>query len=200
MERKHKGKKQVVVLSGPTACGKNAILTELLKRCNNCSRLVTATTRAPRPGEKDGVDYYFLSKDVFLAALERGDILEHREVKSLGMHYGVYKPDLERRIAAGQVILTQLDIIGARYLKKHFDALTIFINVTSLDSLRGRIHNSDRGLSHDEIEKRIDIAKKEIAEYAPEYDYQVINRDGRLNEAVGEIVAILEKEDFILQA
>ena len=197
---KGKGLKQVVVLSGPTACGKNAILAELLQRCSNCSRLVTATSRAPRPGEKEGVDYYFLSTNEFLSAFERGDVLEHREVKSLGTHYGVYRPDLEKKLQAGSVVVAQMDIIGARYLKQHYDALTIFINVSSLDSLRDRIHNSDRGLSDDEIEKRLEIAKKEISEYAPEYDYQVTNRDSRLNEAVGEIIAILEKEDFILQA
>ena len=197
---KGNGPKQIVVISGPTACGKNAILAELLQRCSNCSRLVTATSRTPRPGEKEGVDYYFLSTDEFLSAFERGDILEHREVKSLGTHYGVYRPDLEKRLQAGDVVISQMDIIGARYLKEHYGALTIFINVSSLDSLRDRIHNSDRGLSDDEIEKRIEIAKKEIAEYAPEYDYQVTNRDGRLNEAVGEIIALLEKEDFILQA
>lgn len=200
MERKHKGKKLVVVLSGPTACGKNAILSELLQRCSNCSRLVTATTRAPRPGEKNGVDYYFLTTDAFLTALSTGDILEHREVKSLGTHYGIYRPDLEKHLSDNSVIIATPDIIGARYLKQHYDALTIFINVSSLDSLRTRIHNSDRGLSGDEIEKRIEIAKKEISEYAPEYDYQIVNRDGRLNEAVGEIMHILEKEDFILQA
>jgi guanylate kinase len=197
---KGNGPKQIVVISGPTACGKNAISAALLERCSNCSRLVTATTRAPRPGEKDGVDYYFLSKDAFISALAKGDILEHREVKSLGTHYGVYGPDLEKRLDDGGVIVTTPDIIAARYLKEHYGALTIFINVSSLDSLRERIHKSDRGLSDDEIEKRIEIAKKEIAEYAPEYDYRVINRDGRLNEAVGEIIALLEKEDFILQA
>ena len=192
-------KKQIVVLSGPTGSGKNAILTELLRRCSNGVRLVTATSRAPRPGEVDGEDYYFFSDEQFMDALAKGEILEHRDIPSLGTHYGIFKPDLERKLAAGNVVLAQLDIIGARFLKEKYGATTIFINAPSLDSLRERIRVSGRNMSEEELERRIEIARREISEYAPEYDYQVINADGHMEDAVNEIIRILEKEGFTLQ-
>ena len=120
-------KKCVVVIAGPSGSGKNSVIEELIARCAKCSRLVTATTRAPRLGEENGVDYHFLSNEGFNEALTQGDILEHRFVESLGTHYGIYKPDLEGRLAKGEIVLAHLDIVGARYLKSHYNATTIFI-------------------------------------------------------------------------
>ena len=86
--------KKVVVIAGPSGSGKNAIINEILSRYPRCVRLVTATTRKPRPGEKDGIDYHFLTQQKFERDMARGDIPEHRFVQELNTYYGIYLPDL----------------------------------------------------------------------------------------------------------
>lgn len=191
--------KQVVVVAGPSGGGKNSIIDEIVHRCSNCSRLVTATTRLPRPGEVDGVDYHFLSEEAFLAALAAGDIPEHRYVEALGTHYGVYLPDVRARIAAGEVVIAHLDIIGARYLKEHFNATTIFILPDSIEILANRVRARNPDMPGHEVEARMAIARTEIEEHAPWYDYRIINRNGKLADAVDEVVAIMRKEGYTLE-
>lgn len=190
--------KQVVVIAGPSGSGKNAVIDGIIARSPHCERLVTATTRAPREGEVNGVDYHFLSREEFDRALEKGDILEHRYVESLGTHYGVYKPDLDSRLALGGVILAHLDIIGARYLKRNYDATTFFIMPDSFEHLEERVRGRNKEMTEAEIAKRMEIARREIAEHAPEYDYRIVNENGKLDETVAKVVEILKKEGYTL--
>lgn len=192
--------KQVVVIAAPSGGGKNTIINEVVKRCSNCSRLVTATTRAPRQGEINGTDYHFLSEEQFLKDLKEGNILEHRFIENLGTHYGVYKPDLDARIARGETVLCHLDIIGARYLKEHFGATTIFVRPESMDELMRRIQERNPDMRQEERDERMRIAKLEMEQHAPEYDYQVINADGKLDAAVDEVIEILKKEGYTLES
>jgi len=192
--------KQVVVIAAPSGGGKNTIINEILKRCSNCSRLVTATTRAPRPGEVDGVDYHFFTEEKFLKDLEEGNILEHRFIENLGTHYGVYKPDLEARLAKGETILCHLDIIGARYLKENFNATTIFVRPESPEELMRRIQERNPDMTDAERTERMRLATVEMTEHAPEYDYQVINADGKLEAAVEKTIEILRKEGYTLES
>lgn len=191
--------KQVVVIAGPSGGGKNSIIHALIERHSRCSRLVTATTRAPRPGEQDGVDYHFLPEEKFLAELAAGNILEHRFIEKLGTHYGVYKPDLEARLQRGDIALAHLDIVGACYLKEHYGAITIFILPESVDVLEARVRGRNPGMSEEEIRERMRIATIEIEEHALEYDYRVVNAQGKLVEAVDEVESILEKEGYQLE-
>src|SRR3989338_10588935 len=116
------GGKQVVVIAGSSGSGKNAVIDEMLRRYHNCTRLVTATTRMMRPGEQEGVDYYFLSQKQFDEELAAGNIPEHRFVPPLNTYYGTYLPDLEKKIQAGKTVFAQVDIAGARLLKERFNA------------------------------------------------------------------------------
>lgn len=191
--------KQIVVLAGPTGSGKNTILHELLKRFSNYVRLVTATTRVPREGERDGEDYIFLSVEAFKKGLADGSIPEHRFVPALGTYYGIYLPNLEKQLTTGKVVLAQVDIIGARLLKERYDATTIFIEPVSLEDFERRIRVRNPDLSEDEYKARMDIARKEVEEHAPEYDYRVVNADGKLQEAVEQVLSILKKEGYILE-
>ena len=190
--------KQVVVIAGPSGSGKNSVIDALIAQCPRCERLVTATTRAPREGEKNGVDYHFLSKEEFTRALERGDILEHRYVEALDTHYGAYKPDLESRLALGETVLAHLDIIGARYLKEHYNATTIFILPDSFERLEERVRGRNKGMTDEEIEARMRIARVEMDEHAPEYDYQIVNENGKLDQTVAKVLEILRKEEYTL--
>lgn len=192
------GAKQVVVIAGPAGSGKNAVLMGVLSKCSKCVRLVTATTRAPREGERDGIDYHFVTVEKFENALRNGDILEHRFVPSLGTHYGVYKPELDRHLANGEVMIAQIDIVGARYMKANYNATTIFIMPDSFETLEKRIRTRDPGITDEEIKTRMDIARTEVEDHSLEYDYRVINKEGRLDATIDKVMMILTNEGFKL--
>ena len=191
--------RQVVDIAGPSGSGKNAVIDALVARYQKCTRLVTATTRAPRAGETDRVGYYFFSEEEFLRELAVGNVLEHRDVRTLGTHYGVYKPDLEKRLLKGDVILAQLDIVGARCLKKHYDAVTIFLQPKTIEVLKARILARKKGMPEAELKERMKIAEREMKADAKEFDYEVVNEEGKLDETVDEVVAILKKEGYTLE-
>ncbi len=190
--------KQVVVIAGPSGSGKNAIINKLLERYHNCVRLVTATTRMMRPGEEDGVDYHFFSQERFDQELAAGHIPEHRFVPSLHTSYGIYTPELDKLIAAGKIVFAQVDIEGARLLKERYRATTIFILPESLEQFRGRLRARNPEWSAKEFEARMKITEDELRLHAPQYDYRIINADGKLHETVHEVVEILLKEGYSL--
>lgn len=190
--------KQVVVLAGPSGSGKNAIIGRLMKGHINSARLVTATTRLARPGEEDGVDYHFFTQERFDEELAAGNIPEHRFVPALNTYYGIYLPDLEKRIAEGKVVFAQVDIEGARLLKERYNATTIFIMPESLEQFRGRLRVRNPEWSKKEFEARMKITDEEVRVHAPQYDYRVINADGKLDDTVRDVVEILRKEGYNL--
>ena len=192
------GEKKVVVIAGPSGSGKNAIIDEILRRYPSCVRLVTATTRMPRPGEEDGIDYHFLTEQKFERGMARGDIPEHRFIKALNTYYGIYLPDLEEKIKTHSVVFAQVDIIGARLLKERYGASTIFIMPESTEQFEARLRARNPEMSDREFEARMEITQKELQEHAPEYDYRVTNADGELQKAVDEVVEILQREGYTL--
>jgi len=196
--RQQTSDKQVVVIAGPSGSGKNAIIGEILKTHSNCTRLVTATTRAMRPGEVDGIDYHFMSQERFDEELASGHIAEHRFVPALGTYYGTYLPDLEKRVKEGQIVFAQVDIEGAKLLKERYNATTIFIMPESLEQFRGRLRARNPEWSHKEFEARMKITENEVRVHAPQYDYRVVNADGKLQETALEIVDIMRKEGYNL--
>lgn len=190
--------KQVVVIAGPSGSGKNAIISQILKRYANCERLVTATTRQPRPGEVDGIDYHFFTQEQFDIEMGKGHIPEHRYVAALGTYYGIYIPDLERRMKEGHIVFAQVDIEGARLLKERYQATTIFIMPESLEQFRGRLRVRNPEWSQQEFDARMKITEDEIRIHSPQYDYRVINADGALLETVDQVIEIMRKEGYKL--
>ncbi len=190
--------KRVLVFGGPTGTGESTITNEIIKRYPNFTRLVTATSRAPRNKEKDKVDYYFFSKNEFEEKIKRGDILEYTYVKNRDVYYGAYKPDLEKRIAKGFNVIANVDIVGARYYKKNYNATTIFIKPNSLSELKNRLIKRDKNISPEELKNRMKNAKEEIRKEMSYYDYIVTNADGKLRQAVDEVIKILKKENYKL--
>lgn len=190
--------KQVVVIAGPSGSGKNTIIGKIMQAHPNCVRLVTATTRAMRPGEEEGVDYYFMSPERFDEELAAGNIPEHRFVPALNTYYGTYLPDLEKRINEGKVVFAQVDIEGARLLKEKYNATTIFIMPESLEQFRGRLRARNPEWSQKEFEARMKITEEEVRVHAPQYDYRIVNADGKLEETAQEVVDILTKEGYNL--
>lgn len=193
------GDKKVVVIAGPSGSGKNAVIDQLLARFPHCVRAVTATTRDPRPGERDGVDYHFFTQEKFDQEMALGHIPEHRFVPALNTYYGTYLPDIEAKIRSHPIVFAQVDIVGALFLREKFGATIIFIMPESLEQFRGRLRARNPEWTEQEFETRMKITERELKMDAPQYDYRVINADGALGETVNQVVEILRKEGYTLE-
>lgn len=189
--------KQVVVIAGPAGSGKNSIIDEMVNRYSNAVFAINATTRAKRPDERDGVSYNFLTNEVFLREVNEGLIPEHYHRRDTDTYYGLYKPDLDRKMAEGKIVFFQIQIVGAKYLKENYNATTIFVMPPSLDAFEKRIR-ARSPMSDEEWAERVAFTKREVEEESPWYDYRIENKDGQLNEAVDEVIKILKKEGYTL--
>lgn len=187
---------RVVVIAGPAGSGKGTIIAELLRRVPHASMMTTATTRAPRPGEVEGVNKYFMDNARFKEEMAKGNILEHYYREDTDTYYGTYKPDIDMRVARGEMVLCDIQIVGAKYMKEQYGALTIFVEPGSIDELERRVR-ARAPISDIEWEERKKHTQREMTEDAPWYDYRVVNADGKLDEAVNKILGILEKESYL---
>ena len=179
----------LIVISGPSGTGKGTVCNSLLERHAEIAYSISATTRSPRSGEKDGVNYYFLDKPVFEKMIQDGELLEWAEV--YGNYYGTPLRKIQERLSAGQDILLEIDTQGAMNVKKKFpEGVYIYILPPSLPELEKRIRG--RGTDSEEsIQCRLSAAADEIA-VAEKYKYVVIN--DAVPRAVSKIAAILMAE------
>jgi guanylate kinase len=179
----------LVVLSAPSGCGKTSIVERLLKRHQDWTRSVSATTRQPRVDEKDGQDYFFLSKKEFEGRIKEGKMLEHAEI--YGNLYGTPRAFVKEQIDQGRTVIMTIDVQGTKQVEtswgKTHTLLTIFILPPSIKALRERLSGRNTE-TPEEIEKRIEIAQNEI-KAAKLYDHTVINQN--LDQAVLEVEAII---------
>jgi guanylate kinase len=181
----------VFILSGPSGVGKDAIRAQLQAESFPITFCVTATSRAPRPGEIDGVHYRFLQLDDFDRMETSGELLEHALVH--GRHYGVPIQEVRDGLAAGRDVFITVDVQGGETVRRKLSrAITIFLAPPSLDALLPRL--ASRG-TEDEAERavRLATAAKEM-ERMRFYDYVVVNEQGQLLEAVEKIKAIIIAE------
>lgn len=191
-------KKQVLVIAGTTGSGESTVTQEIIKRHPNFIRLVTATTRPKRLNEQEGIDYYFFSKEAFQREMAQGNILEHQNNRDSGVYYGSYKPDLEQKLAANKIVIVNPDIVGARFYKEHYNATTVFIAPESLADIRTRLLAREPNLAPEYLESRLAYAQRELTEESPYYDYKIINRQNKLEEAMAELEKILKKEGYAI--
>lgn len=195
---KKENNKRVLVIAGPTGVGESTITKQLIKRYPIFQKLVAATSRKPRLKEKNGVDYYYFDKEGFENELEKGNILEYTYIKNRDVYYGTYKIDLEQRLAKGFNVIANNDIVGAKYFKKYYNATTIFITPGSINDIKERIIGRDPNISPQELEKRLKNAQTEIDKESYFYDYLVKNEQNKLEEAIENVIKILEKENYTL--
>ena len=187
---------KLVVISGPSGTGKGTVVRELLniyKEKNDKVHLsVSATTRLPRDGEVDGVNYYFLKEEEFLKKLKENDFLEHN-MYSTGKYYGTLKSHVLKFLGEGYDVILEIDINGYKQVIENYDdALGIFIMPPSLEILEKRLR--DRGTETEEnIKKRLETAKEEIKNKQI-YPHIVINEDGKVIEAAKEIYEIIKND------
>ncbi len=179
----------MLVVSGPSGCGKGTICKELLRRNEGINVSVSATTRKPRKGEVEGVNYFFVSENKFKSMIKNEEVLEYAHVH--GSYYGTPKKFVFDKLESGEDILLEIDVQGAMQIKdKYPQAIFIFIIPPSMEELKNRIIK--RGTeSKDDIEIRFKNAFKEL-EYVNEYDYIVINDE--VKEAVSKIECIVQAE------
>lgn len=181
----------VVVLSGPSGAGKDAVLSAMKARSIPISYIVTNTTRPQRPGEVDNVHYHFVSSQEFESLIKRGELLEHAEV--YGRFYGVPKAPVREALAQGKDAIIKVDVQGAMTIKKRLNgAVLIFLMPPSLEELAQRLKGRNTE-SPGDLEIRLDTARSEI-EKLPRFDYVVMSYQDRIEKAVSDIEAIIRAE------
>ncbi len=181
----------VVVLSGPSGAGKDSVLAAALARDDRLARVVTAKTRSPRPGERDGVHHLFLSAGEFDDLLARGGLLEHAEV--YGHRSGVPRDQVEELLGEGRTVVLRTDVQGARTLRARIpQALLVFLTVPGVDDLERRMR-ARGGDDEAAMRRRLAAARAEMAE-AARFDHVIVNREGGLDAAAGELLAVIDRE------
>lgn len=176
-EHQQMDKGKIIVLAAPSGCGKSTIINALVEQGDlNLGFAVSATTRPPRQGEEDGVNYYFMSEEAFRDAIAEGEFVEFEEVYP-GRLYGTLRSEIDRITGEGHNIILDLDVNGALRVKDLYgaEALTVFIEPPSIDELRRRLES--RGTeSPENIDERIDRAEYELSR-AGAFDRRIVNDD-----------------------
>ena len=191
--------KKVIVVAGPSGSGKNTLVSEIKVRFPHTATLTTVTTRPPRTHEVNGEDYYFYSMEDFDREVQKGHIVGTRYVPLFnGVHYGIYLPDLTKKLETATAVFAPVDISGAEWLKARYGALTIFITPESFDQYRVRIHNRSPEMNPKEFDMRMKIAREELSVHAERFDYRVVSADGGLGELTDRVLEIIKKEGYTL--
>lgn len=167
---------KLVIFSAPSGAGKTTIVQHLLGKIPELAFSVSATTRKPRGDEKEGKDYYFISKEEFLHRIAKKQFVEFEEVYS-GTFYGTLRTEIERIWNEGKTVIFDIDVEGGLHLKRKYEehALAIFVQPPSLEVLKQRL--SGRGTDHPEkLKERFEKAEKEL-NYAPQFDIILKNHD-----------------------
>ncbi|HTX29924.1 MAG TPA: guanylate kinase [Solirubrobacteraceae bacterium] len=177
------------MITGPSGVGKGTLIRGLLGEVPELELSVSATTRRPRPGERDGADYHFLTPEQFAEHVESGDFLEHAVYS--GNRYGTLREEVERRLRAGRPVVLEIEVQGARQVRAAMpEAVAVFIAPPSPDALRARLIG--RGTdAPEQVESRMRTAEQEL-EAQPEFSHVVVN--DRLEEATQELAAIVRTE------
>ncbi len=181
----------LIILSGTAGSGKDSVVRRMMERGVPFEFVVNLTSRVPRPGEADGRDYRFVSEDTFKEMIRKEELLEHALVYS--QYKGVPKRPVREALASGRDVVLRIDIQGAATVRRQYpEAVSIFLTASSLEELKRRLLG--RGTdSPDQVEIRLRTASEEMRRI-PEFDYLVVNADGRLEDTVETIVSIIRAE------
>lgn len=179
---------QVFVITGPSGVGKGTLIKGLMERLPKLELSVSATTRKPRPGERDGVDYHFLEPQEFERRVAQGHFVEHADYA--GRRYGTLASELDDRLQAGVPVLLEIEVQGARQVRCTVpDAVQVFIAPPSLEVLSERLRR--RGTDDEqEVTRRLGVAEREL-QAQPEFTHVVIN--DQLERALDELVEIVNQ-------
>jgi guanylate kinase len=180
---------RVFVITGPSGVGKGTLIRGLMERLPQLELSVSATTRAPRAGERDGVEYHFLTREEFDRKVAAGEFVEHADYA--GRSYGTLRSEVAQRMLHGHPVVLEIEVQGARQVRESVpNAVQVFIAPPSLDALRTRLIG--RGTDDpEEVERRLHVAEQEL-QAQPEFGYVVVN--DRLEDALERLTAIVAAE------
>ena len=183
----NKGK--IIVIVAPSGSGKTTLANMLLEEFSEIRFSTSATTRKPRPGEKNGREYFFLDEEKFDTLVENGEFLEWE--KYSGNRYGTLRSEVDKLVESGYFPLLDIEVKGARNVKQMYgsDCISIFIKPPSLNELKQRLAKR-KSETEETLKSRLEIAQEEL-KYADEFDYVVVNDD--LNRAYDELKEIITK-------
>ncbi len=182
-------KGRLYIIAGCSGVGKGTLLNKFLEKNPDVILSISATTRQPRPNEKDGINYFFVTKDAFKQSVKNNEFLEWAEFS--GNYYGTKKSFVEKTLSKGVDLILEIEVQGAKQVKEKMpDAVSIFIMPPSVDVLEERLRGRHTE-SEEAIQKRLHEAKREL-ETAKEFDYQLINDN--LEEALNNLQKIFDKE------
>ncbi len=193
MVEKMKGKLFLIV--GPSGVGKGTVIAHLKGRRPKFVYPISATTRSPRPGEKDGVVYHFVSHDEFKKMIEEGDLLEYAIVHNKE-YYGTLKKPILKALKAGRTVIREVDMQGCESIQKVMpkeNLISIFLTVPDRQDLIDRILKRGK-LPEEEIKRRMKSAEKEFAKGGKVCDYQVPSLNNKIKECVDEVESIIMSE------
>ncbi len=181
----------LVVISGPSGVGKDSLVERMKDRGAEFHFVVTATSREPRPGEVEGVDYFFVEPEAFRTMIEEDELLEHATV--YGQYKGIPKEQVRAALRSGQDVLMRIDVQGAATIRRLIpEAVLIFLTAASEAELVERLRQR-RTESAEQLQQRIETAREEMTRL-PEFDYLVVNAAGSLDEAVDRVLRIISAE------
>ncbi|SJZ31007.1 guanylate kinase [Selenihalanaerobacter shriftii] len=182
-------KGKLLILSGPSAVGKGTVIDALMGKYQDIAYSISVTTRQPRPGERDGIDYFFVSKEKFSEMIENNELIEWAKVH--GNYYGTPKSYVEETLNTEQDVILEIDIQGAAQVKEKYEyGVFVFLAPPSLKELESRIYK--RGTdSQESIEVRMENASKEMKK-VEDYDYIIVNDE--IEKAVKKLKAIIIAE------
>lgn len=175
-----------VVVTGPSGSGKTTIVSELISLLPRSARLVTTTTRPPREGERDGIDYHFVSRDAFVASRERGEFLEWAE--TYGELYGSSKVELDKLRDAHDFVFATIDVQGARAYREHVPHAVIVLCWAPLPELERRLRSRE-GMTQEKLDRRLSVAESEMA-YGEHCDHRV-RCEGPIKDTVSLVAGML---------
>ena len=178
---------KLFIISGPSGAGKGTLVNMIMKDFSDIFLSISMTTRQPRPGEQEGVNYYYITAEEFKNRIAEEKMLEYAEY--CGTYYGTPREPAEKALAEGNSMILEIEVEAMRQVKAKLpDAVTIFIAPPSIDDLAKRIKKRNPDEKDEVIENRINRARKEM-EFTSEYDHVVIN--DALEDAYKELAAII---------
>jgi guanylate kinase len=179
-------KGSILILSGPSGCGKSSLLKELYKQINDYYFSISTTTREPRTGEKNGVDYHFVSKEEFEDGIDNGEFLEYASVHH--NFYGTSLKAINNALEEGKLVIFDIDVQGHDLVRNKLDEITtsVFITTPTLEELEKRLYS--RNLDDEDVIKRRLINAKEEIQYIDKYDYFIVNDN--LEESAKQLISI----------
>lgn len=180
-----------IVIVGPSASGKTMLVKALLERLPNSARLITTTTRAPRPGEQNGIDYYFLSRKEFEARIADNEFFEYADV--YGNWYGSSQKVLSSFVDEYDYVFAIIDVQGAKTLKKKLPGcVRIFVKPNSIDEIKNRLQTDRADMPEKELEERLLKVEQELA-LASTFEAIIQNKEGKFKETVDSCVELLSR-------